>query len=229
MRWPPLSSSYPPNWRKRPVVEAEASVGSFDLFQGFDRYQFDGHLSLARRFEDVDVAASLRTYQSDGPDLLGLYPVFAPIRTQPPPLNRFEAPIRSWDAAASLAFKRGVTVGGYFTDHAWSGALGRIPGPAGFAYVPETIWRYQLFEAFARHQATMGSFDFRTIVNYRDLKTPPETADVFVGVVTHEFSQQETLGLESPDGLDDHTALDGHGWRADPHLLGGPNQNRPRA
>ena len=184
--------SSPPD--KRPLVEAAASGGSFGPPDRLDRYQVDAHLALAKRFDFGDATASVRTYQSDGPNLFGLYPEFDQIRTKPPPFNGFQAPIRSWNASGSLSLRSGLTVGAYFTDHTWSSSLGNTA--AIYDYVDEAIWHYRMFEAFAKHEAKRGHFDFLTIANYRDFKTAPDTVAVSRETVHYQFQQQETLQLD---------------------------------
>jgi outer membrane cobalamin receptor len=163
-------------------VEGEASAGSFDPLQGFHRYVFDGHVKASYRWKSsLALSGGVRTYQSDGPQLLETFPQdCAALQANPAPFtNRFEYPIRGWNAEATLSFRE-FSAGAYFTDSS-SSYFGNTQAPAltPLAFTSDSIFRYRFFQAFARHEARRGPVDLLTIATYGNYQTDDSSGFIF--------------------------------------------------
>jgi outer membrane receptor protein involved in Fe transport len=184
---------------RRPTVEVEASGGAFDPLKGFDRPIFDGHVSLAQRLsQSLSVTAGVRTYDTNGPDLLEAYPHdFAATRQLPAPYTgRFEAPIHGHTADVTLHW-HDLSIGASFTDHTWSSMLDKNPAPPFSAlFLRNAVEHIRQFQAFARHETRAGAFDLRTIVKYDHFVLEPETAFRQLGSTSYAYAEEDSVRLD---------------------------------
>jgi len=180
-------------------VEGESSAGSFDPLQGFHRYVFDGHFATSYRWKSgLALTGGVRTYQSDGPQLLEIFPQdYAPLRANPPPFtNRFEFPIRGWNAEAALSYRE-FSAGAYLTDHTWSFPGNSVaPATSPLTFTSDSIFRYRFFQAFARHQAKRGPVDLLTIATYGNYQTDDSSGFILESGKQYSFEQVESLRLD---------------------------------
>src|SRR5262249_10851646 len=153
-----------------------------DPLQGFHRYVFDGHVKASYRWKSgLALTGGVRTYQSDGPQLLEIFPQdFAVLQANPPPFtSRYEFPIRSWNAEAAFSFRE-FSARASFTDSSQSYQFSMLdPATTPMVYTSDSIFRYRFFQAFAHHEAKRGPVNLLTIATYGNYQTDASSGFVF--------------------------------------------------
>jgi outer membrane receptor protein involved in Fe transport len=175
--------------------------GSFNPREALDRYMVNAFASVSWRPEAAQhfiLRASLRTFQSNGPDLLSQYPdTYAPLNSAPAPYTgRFEAPMVGYNADASVQYQD-LRLGVSYTDHTWPSSLAQNPAaPGKYLMSQDSIFRYNFLQPYVRHTLKRGPVDMQTTLTSGTMTTAPESILNVNGVQNHQYQHQGSLRFD---------------------------------